>query len=83
VRTEHQAQAAKIYNYFANKHTMRRLKDEHISEFMLAVDDLCDNRKRIDLEHVKVLVTLPQYLRTESCVRKYHEPSQKCRDYSH
>lgn len=61
VRTEHQAKADTIYNYFAKKHTMRRLKNEHISGFMLAVDDLCDNRKRIDLEHVKVLVTLPRF----------------------
>lgn len=61
VSKEHQAEAAKIYNYFANKHTMRRLKGEHISDFMLVVDDLCENRKRIDLEHVKVLVTLPGF----------------------
>ncbi len=61
VSAEHQARAATIYDYFAKKHTMRRLKDEHISEFMLAVDDLCENRKRIDLEHVKVLVTLPRF----------------------
>lgn len=61
VSKEHQTQAAKIYNYFAKKHTMRRLKDEYISKFMLAVDDLCENRKRIDLEHVKVLVTLPRF----------------------
>lgn len=61
VSKEHQAEADTIYNYFAKKHTMRRLKGEHISDFMLAVDDLCENRKRIDLEHVKVLVTLPRF----------------------
>lgn len=61
ISKEHQAEADKIYNYFAKKHTMRRLKGEHISEFMLAVDDLCENRKRIDLEHLKVLVALPRF----------------------
>lgn len=61
VSKEHQAEADTIYNYFAKKHTMRRLKNERISGFMLAVDDLCENRKRIDLEHVKVLVTLPGF----------------------
>lgn len=61
VSKQHQAEAAKIYNYFAFKHTMRRLKGEHISEFMLAVDDLCENRRRIDFDHVKVLVTLPRF----------------------
>lgn len=67
VSKEHQAEADKIYNYFAKKHTMRRLKNERISGFMLAVDDLCDHRKRIDLEHVKVLVTLPGFYQ-QNCV---------------
>ena len=61
ISKEHQIQAATVYDYFAKKHTMRRLKGEHISEFMLAVDDLCENRKRIDLENAKVLVTLPRF----------------------
>jgi hypothetical protein len=60
VKEHHQAQAAEIYNYFAKKHTMRRIKDEYVSKYMLAVDELCDNRKRINTEHVKVLVSLPR-----------------------
>jgi len=61
ISPEHQAQAAKIYDYFAKRHTLRRLKNEYISNFMLAVDDLCENRKKIDIQHVKVLVKLPQF----------------------
>jgi len=60
ISSEHQALAAEIYDYFAKKHTLRRLKNDFISEYMLAVDDLCENRKKIDVEHVKVLVSLPR-----------------------
>jgi len=60
VTIEHQQRAADIYDFFAKKHTMRRIKGEFVSKFMLAVDDLCENRKKIDKEHVKVLVSLPR-----------------------
>lgn len=60
ISTEHQKQAATIYDYFAKKHTMRRIKGEYVSKYMLALDDLCENRKRIDLESVKILVSLPR-----------------------
>jgi len=60
VEVRHQAQAAEIYNYFAKKHTMRRIKDEFISEYMLALDDLIDNKKRINEESLKILVSLPR-----------------------
>jgi hypothetical protein len=52
--------AESIYNYFGKKHTLRRIKGEHISEWMLKVEDLCANRTKIDREHLKVLVTLPR-----------------------
>ena len=65
---EHQQQADEIYSYFAKKHTMRRLKGEHISEWMLAVDDLCENRKRIDKESVQILVTLPKFYKENRAV---------------
>jgi hypothetical protein len=61
ITTEHQKRAADIYNYFAKKHTLRRIKGEHISEFMLIVDELCENRKKIDVEHVKVLISMPRF----------------------
>lgn len=60
VTVEHQKSAAEIYDYFAKKHTMRRIKGEYVSEYMLAVDDLCENRKRINEEHIKILVSLPR-----------------------
>ena len=60
VTVEHQQRAAEIYSYFAKKHTMRRIKGEYVSEYMLAVDDLCENRKRINEEHIKILVSLPR-----------------------
>jgi hypothetical protein len=60
ITTEHQKRAAEIYNYFAKKHTLRRIKDEYISKYMLAVDELCENRKKIDKENVKVLISLPR-----------------------
>ena len=60
VTVEHQKQAAEIYDYFAKKHTLRRIKSEFISKYMLALDDLCDTRKKIDEEHIKILVSLPR-----------------------
>lgn len=60
VTSEHEKSAAEIYDYFAKKHTMRRIKGEWISKYMLAVDDLCENRRKIDKENVKALVTLPR-----------------------
>jgi hypothetical protein len=60
VTVEHQKQAATIYDYFAKKHTLRRIKGEFISKYMLALDELCDTRKKIDTEHIKALVSLPR-----------------------
>lgn len=68
ITAEHQQQADEIYSYFAKKHTMRRLKGEFISEWMLAVDDLCENRKRIDKESVKILITLPKFYKENRSV---------------
>jgi len=60
VSFEHQKRAGEIYEYFSKKHTVRRIKNEYVSEYMLAVDDLCENRKKIDAENVKILVSLPR-----------------------
>lgn len=61
VSVEHQGKAAEIYDYFAKRHTLRRLKGEHISPFMLAVDELCENRKKIDKKYVKIILKLPEF----------------------
>ena len=52
--------ANEIYDYFNKKHTLRRIKGEWISEYMLAIEDLCNVRQKINQEHVKILVTLPR-----------------------
>lgn len=76
VTAEHQAKADKIYSYFSNKHTMRRMKDEYISKWMMAVEDLCDNRKRINKKSLPILVTLPRFyqenLELESVMREHN-----------
>lgn len=61
ITTEHQKLAAEIYSHFEHKYTLRRLKGEYISKFMLVVDELCENRKKIDVEHVKVLISMPRF----------------------
>ena len=60
VSVEHHKQAAKIYDYFGKKHLFRRIKGEYISEYMLAVDQLCENRQHINVKHLPILVTLPR-----------------------
>ena len=60
VQDEDRELANVIYDYFVKKHTMRRLKGQFISEYMLALDDLCDTRKRINKEHVGIIVSLPR-----------------------
>ena len=70
ISKKHQAQADDIYNYFSKKHTLRRIKGEWISKFMLAVDELCENRKRINEEHLKVLVSLPRIYEQNRAVER-------------
>ena len=64
ISAEHQKRAAEIYKHFQQKYTMRRIKGEYISNFMLVVEDLCENRKKIDLEHVRPLMCLPKFYDT-------------------
>ena len=52
--------ADKILNYFDKKHTMRRLKGEFVSKFMLAVDEISEDRTRIKKDNLKILVSLPR-----------------------
>lgn len=51
----------KIYSHFKNKHTMRRLRGEYISKYMLAVDNVCENKYEILDENLPVLLTLPRF----------------------
>jgi hypothetical protein len=60
IEREDTDRANAILKYFANKHTMRRIKGEWISEYMLALDDIVENPQRINKEHVKIVVSLPR-----------------------
>ena len=61
VSREHQKKAKEIYSYFSKKYTLRRLKNEHISKYMTAVEELCENHTRINKEYIGILVTLPTF----------------------
>lgn len=77
----HQEQANKIYKYFAKKHTIRRLKNEMISDWMLAVDEITENRQRINKDSIKILVTLPKFYKenrdVELLIRDYKSVPSK------
>jgi hypothetical protein len=60
INQEDYERANAIYDYFVKKHTLRRIKGEWISEYMLAIEDLCNTRIRINKEHVKILASLPR-----------------------
>lgn len=63
VTQQHQKTASEIYDYFAKKYTLRRLKNEYISKYMTAVEELCENRSRMDAEYIGILVTLPKFFK--------------------
>lgn len=80
VKDKHHQQSSEILQYFAKKHTMRRLKGEWVSEYMLAIDEIVDNPKRINKEHLGILVTLPRIYeqnRTLERVMKNHKSAKK------
>lgn len=52
--------ANEILKYFAAKHTMRRIKDEWVSKYMLAIDEIIENPCKLNKEHVGILVSLPR-----------------------
>jgi hypothetical protein len=60
IEREDEDRANEILKYFAKKHTMRRIKGEWVSEYMRSIDEIVDNPKRINKEHVRILVTLPR-----------------------
>jgi len=75
VTDAHRQQADEVYNYFAKRHTMRRLKGEYISQWMTKVEELCENRQRINKESLTLLVTMPKFhqgnLEVDPLVRDY------------
>lgn len=65
VEATHHETANKIYKHFAHKYTMRRLNGERMSEFMNAVDELCENKKKICEDSVAPLISLPRLYKTD------------------
>lgn len=60
VDRSHRDRAQEIYDYFAKKYTLRRLKGEFISKYMTAVEELCEDRTNLNVESLPILVTLPK-----------------------
>ena len=71
-----------IRKYFSQKHMMRRIKGDFISEWMKKVDALCENSREVKKDLVKVIVTLPRIyesnLFSDKLVKRYNSvPSRK------
>ena len=60
---EHLKKANEIRNFFKNSIILRRLKGEFISSFMDIVDELNENIYKVNVEHIKVLIKLPDFYR--------------------
>lgn len=86
VDKSHQERAQEIYDYFAKKYTMRRLKGEFISKYMTAVEELCEDRTKLDIESLPILVTLPkiyeQNRELESLMKAHKSISAQMAKYS-
>ena len=85
IEREDEDRANEILQYFAKKHTMRRIKSEWISKYMQSIDEIVDNPKRINKEHVSILVTLPRiYEQNRGIERviKEHKSAPKPNDLS-
>ena len=86
IEREDEELADKIYKHFQQKYTMRRIKGEYISKFMLAVDDLCDNRCKIDKENLRVLVSMPRFYKENielEALIKTHKSAPKPQDLTY
>jgi len=73
------AKAEKIRTYFKNKHMLRMLKGEHISEFMSAVDEIISSPFSLCDDHYKIIVKLPTFyeenIQTEQLYKNYNSLS--------
>lgn len=52
--------AKEIYSYFTKKHTLRRIKNDFISDWMQKVDHLAETPLEVEKDDLKILVTLPR-----------------------
>lgn len=68
-------QAKKIRFYFKNRLIMRRLKNQHISDFMNSLEQIMSDDYRIYQDHISILVKLPDFYRenieTDSLFKNY------------
>ena len=62
-------QANNIRNFFKNTILLRRLKNEYISPFMTALEELNENVNRVNVDHIKILVKLPDFYRESTETR--------------
>lgn len=56
-----QKQADDIRAFFKGTILLRRLKNEHISSFMVALEQLNDEVHRVNVEHIRILLKLPDF----------------------
>ena len=54
-------QAYEIRDYFSKKHMLRRIKGDFISPWMNKVDKLCEASRKLNVDLLPTLVTLPRY----------------------
>lgn len=69
VTEEHLKKANEIRNFFKNSIMLRRLKGEFISSFMDIVDELNENIYKVNVEHIKILIKLPDFYRESAETR--------------
>lgn len=60
VSANHIKKAKEIYDFFSKKYTLRILKNEHISNYMTSLNEICEDCKNIKSSHLKILVSLPR-----------------------
>lgn len=70
IEEEDRAYASEIRKFFKNTIMMRRLKDYHISNFMIAVEKITDSERTVDKEHIKILVKLPNFYQESKATEK-------------
>lgn len=73
VSANHIKKAKEIYDFFSKKYTLRILKNEHISNYMTSLNEICEDCKNIKPSHLNILVSLPrvydQNLRIEKILK--------------
>lgn len=76
VSSAHVHRANQIYDHFANRIILRRLKGQNISKYLLTVEELCENRTAVEKDAIPVLVTLPKFYKQnqelESLSKEYN-----------